>query len=251
MLSTMFAAYFASPHALYGFVAGLLSVVAFYPYVRSIFCGATRPDRATWLVWSVLGSVSLAGQLYEGATASMWFVGVQVGGTIFVSILSIWRGYGAFLQPRNLIMYACAAFGLALWYQMETAIYAIAISIGISLLGGVVTVRKAYCAPQSECVVSWTVLLLASVCAVFSVRGFDPVLLAYPVYLLTLYSAIVVAMYLGRTRQIYALPFKSSRLTPPPASAPTAPVATLVMVQDWQIYERVQNGEGLYGVGNG
>lgn len=252
MLGTIFEALVAHPYAVLGICAGCLSVVAFYPYVRSVFRAGTRPDRATWLVWSVLGSVSLAGQVYEGATASLWFVGVQVGGTILVSILSIWRGHGAFLTLRNLAMYVIAAIGLVLWYQMETAIYAIAIAIAISLMGGLVTVGKAYRAPQTECPISWTILLLASICAVFSVAGFDPVLLAYPMYLLTLYLAVVMAMYLGRIRQIYDVPFRTSRnLAAPPPSASAVTAAPLVMIDAWQIHDGVQNRERLYGVGNG
>ena len=141
----------------------------------------------------------------------MLFVGVQVGGTILVSVLSIWRGHGAYLHPRNLAMYACAGGGLMLWYQTETAVYSIAISIAISMLGGLATIAKAYRAPHSECRFTWLMLLTASICAVFSVQGFDPVLLAYPVYLLVLYTAVVMAMYLGRNRAASAIPFASYR----------------------------------------
>ena len=252
MLVTIFESLVGS-FALLGVLAGGLTVVAFYPYIRGIFRASIRPDRATWLVWSVLGSVSFAGQLYEGAAASLWFVAVQVGGTIFVSILSIWRGNGAFLHPRNLVMYGFAAVGLLLWYQMETAIFAILIAIGISLMGGMVTIAKAYAVPHSECMLSWSILLLASVFAVFSVEGFDPVLLAYPMYLLTLYLSIILAMYLGRARQVYDVPFRTSRVlaAPPPPPAPRTPIAPLIVVQDWQIHDAVQNREGLYRVGNG
>lgn len=111
MTIAIFQGFETFPYLVFGLLAGGLSLVAFLPYIRNILCGQARPDRATWLVWSVLGSVSFAGQAYEGATNSLWFVGVQVGGTILVSILSIWRGHGSFINLRNMAMYVCAAIG--------------------------------------------------------------------------------------------------------------------------------------------
>jgi hypothetical protein len=36
-------------------LAALLAVIDTVPYVRDILRGTTRPQRATWLIWSVLG----------------------------------------------------------------------------------------------------------------------------------------------------------------------------------------------------
>lgn len=127
-----------------------------------------------------------------------------------------------------------------LWYQTETAIYAIALSIVISLMGGLVTVGKAYASPRTECGISWSILLVAACCAVCAIRGFDPVLLAYPIYLLTLYMAVVVAMHLGRVRLVRDLPFQSSRrLAAPSAPASTRSAAALVVVDAWQLNDAV------------
>ena len=187
--------------AFLGLAAGVLSTIAYLPYIIDTLAGRTQPQRASWLIWSVLGSIAFFSQVYEGATASLWFAAVQVSGTITVLLLSIWKGQGSYLRRVDYLALAAAAFGLVLWYFTETAAYALSITIGISLLGGVLTVSKSYHNPESETLVTWVVSLAASACALLAVGKMDPVLLAYPAYLFTLYTLFVGAILLGRLRQ--------------------------------------------------
>ncbi len=186
---------------LLGLASGVLSCLAYLPYIRDTIKGQTQPQRASWLIWSVLGSISLVSQIYEGATSSLWFAGVQVTGTIIVFGLSVRSGLGKYLHKTDYAILLFASFGLLLWLFTENAAYALAISIGISLLGGTVTVTKAYQNPDSETLSTWVISLIASICAALSVGRVDWILLSYPLYLFTLYTAFVIAIVAGRTRE--------------------------------------------------
>lgn len=186
--------------AIFGILSGVLSTFAYIPYIIDTLARRTTPQRASWLIWSVLGSIAFFSQVYEGATDSLWFAGVQISGTLTVFLLSIFVGAGNFLNKADYAILAAAGVGLVLWYYTESAAYALAITISISLLGGSMTVIKAYRDPESETWITWLVSFIASVCAVVSVGQFDLVLLAYPLYLFTLYGAIVIAMMLGSRR---------------------------------------------------
>lgn len=185
---------------IFGVAAGVLSTFAFIPYILDTICQRTRPQRASWLIWSVLGSIAFASQVYEGATSSLWFAAVQVSGTIIVFLLSIRGGEGQFLSKTDWQILVAAGVGLILWSVTDNAVYALAITISISLLGGVATIVKAYHDPTSETLITWVVSLIASACAIVSVGSADLVLLAYPIYLFVLYLAFIVAITLGRAR---------------------------------------------------
>lgn len=189
-----------------GFAAGLLSICAFAPYIRSMLRGQTQPQRACWLIWSVLGCISLASQVSGGATSSLWFAGIQVGGTVAVLVLSIWCGTGRFLVRGDRYVLLAAAIGLGMWVFTHTPAYALGISISISLMGGCMTIRAAYLAPQSEPLGSWSMALAASVLAVLAVGRLDWLLLAYPLYLLGLYGGIVIAVLAGRAHSVVHVP---------------------------------------------
>jgi len=183
-----------------GIVAGVLSTIAFAPYIIDTVRGRTHPQRACWLIWSVLGAISFFSQVYEGATASLWFAGVQVSGTVIVCLLAIRNGIGAYISSIDVYVLGAAAFGIVMWYMTETSAYALAISIGISLMGGCLTAAKAYREPSSETLSTWIISFIASVFAVLAVGSLNPLLLAYPVYLLTLYTIFIAAIVLGRRR---------------------------------------------------
>lgn len=183
-----------------GIIAGVLSTVAFAPYIIDTFRGRTHPQRACWLIWSVLGAISFSSQVYEGATASLWFAGVQVSGTIIVCLLAIRSGVGAYISSVDVYVLGAAAFGVVMWYMTETSAYALAIAIGISLMGGCLTAAKAYREPDSETLSTWVISFIASVFAIVAVGSLSPILLAYPVYLFTLYATFIVAIFLGRKR---------------------------------------------------
>ena len=185
---------------LFGIASGVLSTFAYLPYAADTLARRTLPQRASWLIWSVLGSIAFFSQVYEGASTSLWFAGVQVSGTIGIFILSIRFGVGGFLNPRDCLILLCALAGLVLWYFTETAAYALAITISISLLGGSVTVAKAFREPETETLSTWLLSFIASTCAILSIGTPDWIILAYPVYLFALNGAIVVAILLGRMR---------------------------------------------------
>jgi len=184
--------------SVFGLLSGVISIYAFIPYIVDTANKRTHPQRASWLIWSVLGSIAFFSQIYEGAGASLWFAAVQVSGTIIVFVLSIRSGSGTYLKSSDCVILFAAVIGIILWYFTENAAYALAITISISLMGGSVTVIKAFKEPESETMSTWVISLIASVCAIVSVGKVDFILLAYPLYLFVLYCAIVFAMLLGK-----------------------------------------------------
>ena len=69
-------------------------------------------------------------------------------------------------------------------------------------MGSVPTVTKAYRDPDSETLTTWVASLIASACALLSVGKIDLIILAYPLYLFTLYLAFVTAILAGRRAQV-------------------------------------------------
>ena len=73
----------------------------------------------------------------------------------------------------------------------------------ISSVAGVLTVQQAFRTPQTETLSKWTIGCVASALAVASVGSSNALLLAQPVYLMTLNftdsSAIVFARYRAAT----------------------------------------------------
>ena len=183
---------------LFGLISAALSILAFLPYIIDTVTGRSQPQRASWFVWSFLGSMSLATQIADGATTSLWFVAVQVGGTLLIFVLSLWRGTGGLMRPTDCKVMLAACAGIGLWYMTDNPAWALAIAIGVSMLGGLVTIAKAYRAPSSETMAFWVFSGISAIFAILAIGAWDPMKLAYPVYILVLNAGIVAAILMGR-----------------------------------------------------
>ena len=151
-----------------GLTAAVLSIIAYIPYAIDTAAGRTRPQRASWLIWSVLSIIAFSAQFYEGASTSLWFAGSQAIASVLIFGLSLRSGKGGILKSSDYITLVLAGVGLLLWYLTETAAYTLVITITISLLGGVATATKAWHDPESETLMTWVISLVASVLAILS-----------------------------------------------------------------------------------
>src|SRR5690242_18066463 len=58
--------------ALLGALAGALSLLGFMPYIVEIVQGKTRPNRATWWIWTVVGAMLSASYYASGSPHAIW-----------------------------------------------------------------------------------------------------------------------------------------------------------------------------------
>lgn len=182
--------------ALFGIVSAVLSIALVIPYARDVVWGTTRPHRATWFVWAVLGTIAFFTQYAAGATDSLWMTFGQTASVILIFALSLWRGVGG-LENRDVISLVAAGGILVLWYFTESELLALLLLVTTDLAGGWLTIRKAYIDPLSETFSTYALALVAGVLGALSVGSLDVTLLLYPMYIAFFNICMVVALMLG------------------------------------------------------
>lgn len=60
----------------FGWLSGILSALCYVPYIRGILKHEVKPERASWLIWSVLTVLGFLSNLAIGATNSLWLPAV-------------------------------------------------------------------------------------------------------------------------------------------------------------------------------
>jgi hypothetical protein len=181
----------------FGYISGLLSIIMVVPYIWDIFKKTTKPERASWLIWTVLMSIAFFSQLAKGATNSLWLTGGQCLAVLSVFLLSIKYGAGG-LTKRDVKALIAAGMGLIIWFITKDAIYSLIIVIIIDAIGVYLTIIKAYKEPESETVSTWFISGTASIFGMLAVGSLNFVLLLYPLYLFLANYAVIVAIFLGR-----------------------------------------------------
>jgi hypothetical protein len=186
--------------AFFGITSGVLSAICYIPYIRDIFKGSTKPERATWFIWSVLTSILLFAQLAKGATNSIWLTVVQSLGVILIFALSIKFGEGG-LQRRDILALIAAGIGLVAWYFTKEAAVALWLTIAIDFSGASLTIVKAYQEPETETQSTWVLSGIAGIFGAMAVGYLSLSLLAFPIYVIVVNFAVFFAIRLGFMRK--------------------------------------------------
>ncbi|MFA4998580.1 MAG: hypothetical protein WC514_00965 [Candidatus Paceibacterota bacterium] len=182
-----------------GYLSGIAMLLSFVPYIKDIFLKKTKPERISWLIWAILGSIAFFSQFAKGASYSLVMTGVQAIGDFSIFILAIKYGIGGFMK-RDIVALIGAGIGLFLWYITKEAAIALFIVIFIDAIGVILTVIKSYEKPETETVSSWVLVSISGFLACVAVGSFNLVLLVFPFYILLAGLAVLIAIKLGFQR---------------------------------------------------
>ncbi|HSW99108.1 MAG TPA: hypothetical protein VLF71_04670, partial [Candidatus Saccharimonadales bacterium] len=184
-----------------GVLSGVVGVAGYLPYIRDIWRRKTRPNRISWLIWTLEYSGLLAAQLQGGARGTLWLVGLQLAGVIVVFGLSLRFGQGG-ITRRNLWLLLAVAASLAYWFVVRSADVAVLLLLSIEASGVALTARKAYCQPQSETLAMWWLVCAAGVINLAGLgRHAAWLSYIYPAALVVMGGAVVLASRLGAQKQ--------------------------------------------------
>jgi len=184
-----------------GYLSGLLMFLAFLPYIRDILKKKTKPERASWFIWAMLGFIAFFSQLAKGASYSLYMTGVQAAGDLFIFILAIKYGLGGF-EKRDRIALIFVVLSLVLWLFTREAIVALIMVILIDGTGGVLTIIKSYREPATETLSAWVFNTFSGLFACVAVGSLNPALLAFPIYIVVINFAIFMSIMFSRRKSI-------------------------------------------------
>jgi small-conductance mechanosensitive channel len=185
-----------------GLAAGLIGVIAYVPYVRDILKRRAKPERASWIIWSVQYTLLFFTQVTQHVPYALWLPGLQLAGVIVVCGLSFRYGHGKFDRQKVLLLLS-VGIALLIWYLTKNAVAALLISIFIEAFGIALTSYKAYKDPASETLTLWALIGFAGVLGVVAVGMNGPLILyIYPIALAVMNFSVVAAQLLGRKRMV-------------------------------------------------
>jgi len=181
---------------LFGYTSLVLMILSAIPYSRSILKRETKPQRMTWLIWSILSIIALFSQLAKGGT---WSLFLTVGDTIailIVFILSIKFGVGGF-RKIDILSLCGALLSLFLWYLTKEPAVALFLIILTDFIGATLTISKAWRDPRSENWVGWVMCGVGGLLGTLAVGEWNIVLLAFPIYICII-NFLIGGIILGR-----------------------------------------------------
>jgi hypothetical protein len=179
-----------------GALALALAIGGYVPYLLSTWRGVTRPNRASWWIYSATGLFATASSFAAGARATLLVPLAYGVCSLAVVALAVRRGEGGWTRLDRACI-ATAIASLAVWWLSGDALVAVAMNAVADTAGNVPTMLKAWREPEREHGWSWACFLAGDLVNLAQLATWDTAAVLYPLTL-TVNAAVVVAFCLMR-----------------------------------------------------
>ncbi|HBQ50824.1 TPA: hypothetical protein DD690_02485 [Candidatus Daviesbacteria bacterium] len=182
-------------------VGAILNLIGSLNYLVATIKGGVKPDRVTWLLWSVIPFIAFTAQIKQGVglqslmTFMTGFTPLMIFLASFANKKSFWR-----LGRLDIICGTLSIAGILLWYITKTGNTAIIFSIIADCLAAIPTIIKSYHAPETEDYKIYLLGSLAAAITLLTIKTWSFAYFGWPVYILivTLLLTVLIRFKLGR-----------------------------------------------------
>jgi hypothetical protein len=182
-----------------GVVAGVLSLVGYIPYIYETIKGRTRPNQATWIIWTVVGGLLAFSYLANQGLSSSWLPLGYFVGPLLVAILTFRYGYSSW-SKLDIACVIAAGISIIPWLFLSNPDITLLINIFIDSTGAIPTIIKTYHEPESEDFTAWLIFFIANTLQLFAVTTWNIAGL-YPIYLFILAGLLVAFIVKGKIQK--------------------------------------------------
>lgn len=157
-------------HQVIAMVAAALALFGAVPYVLDTLAGRTRPNRATWLVYAVIGCCVVASSWAAGGRWSLLVPVAYIIGPIAILLASLRHGEGGWSWLDRSCL-AGAAVGLLAWLGTGDPRVGVWLHTGVDALGTVPTLLKSWRDPVHENRRAWTIYAVSALLNLFAIQA--------------------------------------------------------------------------------
>lgn len=190
----MIAEYFIYLGAIASFIGG-------FAYLRDTISGKAKPNKVTWLLWTIIPFIAVAAQIKEGVglptlmTFMVGFTPLLIFIASFFNKKSQWK-----LGKFDLICGGLSILGVMLWIVTKDANLAILFSIIADGLAALPTIRKAFYNPETESENVYLGAIVAGALTILALKNYNLANLGFPLYILILniFLVLLIKFKLGR-----------------------------------------------------
>jgi len=178
-----------------------LTFIAFFPYIRSILQGKTKPHVFSWVIWGSTTFIVFLAQLSDGGGAGSWPIGVSGVITLYVAILAYTKKSDSTITKVDWGFLFLAMMSLPLWYFTSDPLWAVVILTTVDLIGFGPTFRKAYHQPFEERLLFYNLMAARNLIAVAALEHYSPTTVLFPAVLGVTTVIFVFMVMLRRQKQ--------------------------------------------------
>jgi hypothetical protein len=176
-----------------------LTILAFFPYIRSIRQGKTKPHIFSWVIWGCTTLIVCLAQLADKGGAGAWPIGVSGIITLYVAILAYIKKSDNTITKTDWLFFILAMASLPVWYLTAHPLWAVAILTTADVLGFGPTFRKAYIRPFEEQLMFFVIMTIRNLISITALENYSLTTVLFPAVIAGT-CLIFIAMVIYRRR---------------------------------------------------
>lgn len=184
------------------FVAIVLTLAAYIPYIRAIFSGAIKPHVFSWVIWGATTLLAFLAQLEANGGVGAWPIGVSGSITIFIACLAYLKRADVTITKSDWLFFVAAMSSLPLWYLTSDPLWAVVMLTTVDVLGFGPTIRKAYHFPYSESLLFFGLFAVRNLLVMMAFENYSMTTLLFPAVIATV--CVLLMMMIAYRRRLFA-----------------------------------------------
>lgn len=178
------------------FVGVAVQLIGIISYAKETLRGDTKPNKVTWLMWTVAPLIATAAALSDGVSWAVLPVFMAGFGPLVVFIASFvnpnayWK-----LERFDYLCGFCSLLALVLWGITKEPNVAIVFAIASDGFAAVPTLIKLWKYPETETVSPFTAGLFSALTSFFAIKIWSFSSYAFAIYLVIINILLISAFY--------------------------------------------------------
>lgn len=165
---------------LLGAIAIGITIIAYYPYIRSIIQGKIKPHVFSWVIWGTSTCIVFLAQLADKGGAGAWVIGFSGIISIYVAFLAFIKRSDSSITRIDWLFFIFAMTALPIWYLTSDPLWAVVILTTVDVLGFAPTFRRSYIRPFEEQLMFYVVMAVRNLIVVSALENYSLTTVLFP-----------------------------------------------------------------------
>jgi hypothetical protein len=167
------------------YLAATITLVGILVYAYGTLQGKTKPNRVTWILWTVIPLITFSAQVSKDVGISSLFSLAYAVGPLLVVIASFANKHAYWkLTTFDFICGGISVLAIILWLITGDGTVAIVLSILADFAAGLPTLRKGFIDPKSENISAYVTGIISAGITLLTIQHWNLATISFPIYIL-------------------------------------------------------------------
>jgi hypothetical protein len=158
---------------IFSIIAIVLTLVSFYPYIRSIQKGETKPHYFSWIIWGLTTTLASFTELADDGGVGAYSVLLSGILCFYIAFLAYQQERAYRIEKSDWFFFYAALSSLVVWYLTDNPLWAAIILTVVDGFGFVPTFKKAYYYPWEENLSFYILITIRNFFAIFAMENYS------------------------------------------------------------------------------